>query len=813
MLAHIAVATAVSVAVAALVSPGLSGSIPRYELGQYTTRAVRAPFEYSVVDEAATRQRREEAARRSPPVLVLDRSVVTAIGGRLADVFGSMAEVFAEQDRARHAAEGGLEKLTRAQRAAREKRADAAAARFLQDHLATAWPAFEQAVGVAISPEERAALVHERFDAQVTAAAKALLENLYARPIVEDLAQIRDLVDGTAPTRDGPGRLTLRNRSGGGERTIADLSLLQDRSDAIRSLPDRAKTVLAAPLPQLRQVLVRIIGAQVRANVTPDAETTRARRAAAAEAVIPVSLNFHRNQMIIGEGQQVTHQTVIALDALRQRVRPAAYYQRVAGFAVLFLLLLLVFGSADLADVSSPPDGTRRFVYLAATFSATVLLFRLWLLVVDGLVALVPSLPPLGLVLLFPVASAAVLTALVLDRTSALLHLAAVAVTASVLSESGALLAGYLFVVGLVGTARIRACTDRRCVLRGGIVAGIAGLPGSVVLLLLAASGHPTAPVALGICAMGIAGGVLMGPAVVAASPIVEWAFGYSSNLTLLEMLSFEHPLLRRIMLEAPGTFQHSLAISILADASTEAIGGNSLLARVGALYHDAGKILHRDFFVENQAGENPHDHLSPQESARVLCTHVTDGVALVHRYGLGDRIALFVREHHGTSSMQYFVAKKSQERDAGGRGQTQRQQKGREPERHRRPSSGQGSLPAAGTARSREAGEVDLHAREEHQEDESQLRQQMQERVLVRDQSAAPQHDAGQDLADDDRKPKPLQTRKQQRHDQGQTDDDEQRREDLRRLHGNVGRCAARHCAVRQMRHSKRRSRGQGED
>jgi putative nucleotidyltransferase with HDIG domain len=109
-------------------------------------------------------------------------------------------------------------------------------------------------------------------------------------------------------------------------------------------------------------------------------------------------------------------------------------------------------------------------------------------------------------------------------------------------------------------------------------------------------------------------------------------------------------------MVETPGTFQHSLALSILADAAARAVGANALLARVGALYHDVGKTENPWFFVENQSGLNAHELLTPQESARVIRAHVTDGVRLVREHGLGERIADFVREHHGTTPIRYFL-------------------------------------------------------------------------------------------------------------------------------------------------------------
>jgi putative nucleotidyltransferase with HDIG domain len=136
-------------------------------------------------------------------------------------------------------------------------------------------------------------------------------------------------------------------------------------------------------------------------------------------------------------------------------------------------------------------------------------------------------------------------------------------------------------------------------------------------------------------------------------APLAEGLFGHITRLTMSEWLSYEHPLLRQLASTAPGTFQHSVNVGVLADAAAGAIGADPLLARVGGLYHDVGKMNAPEYFIENQHQQNPHDDLDPSESARILRAHVVDGVDLVQRHRMGQRLADFVREHHGTSQMR----------------------------------------------------------------------------------------------------------------------------------------------------------------
>jgi putative nucleotidyltransferase with HDIG domain len=145
-----------------------------------------------------------------------------------------------------------------------------------------------------------------------------------------------------------------------------------------------------------------------------------------------------------------------------------------------------------------------------------------------------------------------------------------------------------------------------------------------------------------------------------AASPMAERLFQQVTSLTILEALSYDHQLLRDLMTKAPGTFLHSTNVSLLTDAAARAINADALAVRVGALYHDVGKTAHPEFFIENQEhGEGAvvdEDALSAAERGRILASHVTDGVAMVLKHGLGERVAIFVREHHGTSRMRSLI-------------------------------------------------------------------------------------------------------------------------------------------------------------
>jgi cyclic-di-AMP phosphodiesterase PgpH len=137
---------------------------------------------------------------------------------------------------------------------------------------------------------------------------------------------------------------------------------------------------------------------------------------------------------------------------------------------------------------------------------------------------------------------------------------------------------------------------------------------------------------------------------------VFEKIFGLTSDLTFVELLDTNHPLLKELSVRAPGTFQHSLQVANITEAVLNRIGGNSLQAKVGALFHDIGKMLHPFYFIENLADHaNPHDNINYSESAEVIIRHVSDGVALAHEYNLPAEVIDYIRTHHGTTRVEFF--------------------------------------------------------------------------------------------------------------------------------------------------------------
>jgi putative nucleotidyltransferase with HDIG domain len=189
-----------------------------------------------------------------------------------------------------------------------------------------------------------------------------------------------------------------------------------------------------------------------------------------------------------------------------------------------------------------------------------------------------------------------------------------------------------------------------------------------MVVVLMVGAGYLAGAIAIGLAGAwstsetllrafwGMVNGFVSAGLTLLLLPAAEALTGITTDLTLLELLDPSRPLLRRLSGEAPGTFQHSIAMANLVEAACNRVGANGLLGRVGCYYHDIGKIKNPLYFVENQTRGNPHDRLDPLQSAQIIKAHVPDGLALADEANLPDVVAAFIPEHHGTTEITYFL-------------------------------------------------------------------------------------------------------------------------------------------------------------
>lgn len=407
-------------------------------------------------------------------------------------------------------------------------------------------------------------------------------------------------------------------------------------------LPDVIEAAVAvAPAERQREVRV-LLDRRLVATAAPNERLTEAARAGAAAAVPLRMQALEAGQTIVREGETLTDEHMRTLEAA------GLYSPRVDALSRTVLMML---GSLLLAALLAVP-GLYASERLATHLSPRQFQFLVGMtLVLLALQRFAFALSPsFVFILVVPL-----LVAVLVDETTALLWALWVALVTAVLVPATPLVTLVATAVASVAAvAGVRMITNRAGVFLAGVVGGVAGGLALIAMVLL--GGGLSAAAAATAFALFVAGGVLAGVLALGVLPLAESGFGFLTDFRLFELSSPSHPLLQRLLLEAPGSYQHSQIIANLVEQAVKAIGGNSLLARVGSLYHDVGKMRRPHFFVENQfSGENPHDTISPHLSYLIITSHVRDGVELLREYRLPRELEPFVLEHHGTSVLAYF--------------------------------------------------------------------------------------------------------------------------------------------------------------
>lgn len=215
----------------------------------------------------------------------------------------------------------------------------------------------------------------------------------------------------------------------------------------------------------------------------------------------------------------------------------------------------------------------------------------------------------------------------------------------------------YFFVTGTIAAYLINGNYDRKSF---AVVSLKIALLNILMVLILAMYNSDFNAGSIGISViLALVNAILTPMVTMGITPLIEFAFGYNTNMTLLELANLDRPLLKRLILEAPGTYHHSILVGSLAESAASEIGANPLVAKVGGYYHDIGKLNKPTYFIENiSRSQNKHDKLSPSMSSLILQAHVKDGVEMAKEYKLGKAIEDVIKQHHGTSIIRYFFEK-----------------------------------------------------------------------------------------------------------------------------------------------------------
>ncbi len=389
-------------------------------------------------------------------------------------------------------------------------------------------------------------------------------------------------------------------------------------------------------------VIVAITEDLIKPNSFPDEIRTEAERQAAAEAVKPSVVTFEQNELIIPAGQIIGPQELEAIQALGLQKPQFSWTQDFVAPTVLMLLITIIIGVYL----------GQHAVHILLDHRRLPLLALLLLFFIAAAKLIIPSVSPIPY--LYPIAALAMMVVILIDMQLAFILTTIMAFLAGyIIDQDPTVIVIYLVLSGWAGILALGRNQRVNNVLWAGVYVGIVN-----VAVILVFNFSPQIEVTrLGILLLaGLLNSIFAAGLALIGLFAIGSVAGITTSIQLTDLARPTHPLLRQLLLKAPGTYHHSLMVSNLSEQAADRIGADSLLVRVMAYYHDVGKMQRPYFFIENQPeGINVHEKLDPQISAQIIISHVKDGLNLAKKYRLPQLIRDGIAQHHGTSLVKYF--------------------------------------------------------------------------------------------------------------------------------------------------------------
>lgn len=588
----------------------LPGSGVELQPGQIAREEITAPFDFDVLksnDELAAE--RESAAGGVLPVFTFDEGAHTASRKRLGDFVTRIYHI-------REGEESARQKL---------------------DLLGQ--------VGVALSDSTREILLDAPASATVEELAREILFSAHERGVLR--------------TRGTPGlspdETVMLVR--GGEEAMVRIGQFVPRADIRETIRQEARASLDDPAAA--NAVMEITIPFVSENVRYDASETERRRSEARAAISEFTgRDLKKDEVIVERGERITQEHITILESMAWKRNELLKLE--SGPKRLLPPLGRALEGALLLGAFLLYISVRRRSLLSDARC------QLLLLVLIAIVMMAAAgVAPAGEAaqFLIPIAVLAMLASMLFDFGFAIVASFFTVILASIYTGFGIPFALISLVVGVVAAHSVRRVRQREDFYWSAIKV-VGAYAAAIILADMSRAELEVATLTR--CGWGGLNAIVSMGIVVVALPLFERGFKVTTDITLLELADMNNPLLRKMAMTAPGSYHHSIVVGNLAEAAAEAIGANGLLARVGSYYHDIGKLVSPGYFVENQRGltpaESKHAGIRPKVSSLVIRAHIRDGVELARKEGLPEPLIDIIREHHGTSVMEYFYNKAVEE-------------------------------------------------------------------------------------------------------------------------------------------------------
>ena len=512
---------------------------------------------------------------------------------------------------------------------------------------------FETELGISVSDGAYAILEKQAFDETVA----ALINDILAKILGTGVVSNKEIL-----LRRADKGILLRVVGSNTEKPVFNLEPFYGLDQAKSMVRIIGQPYLKELDYTLRNLIVDFIQLLIQPNITLNRSETEARKDYAAAEIKPILYQIKAGEMLLREGERVTNVQLLKLRALQDQTHSTQLWARSAGTSLLILCLLMTtYALHARHHTPGGQDHNKTLFFLATVF----LLFLFFAKISFLLARSIAVSEPFGIThdsisYGIPLAAGAMSVCLFLGLDWAIAFSVVIAVFVAVVFHNRFEIFVYFLINSTMAAYWLQNCRERKAFIRAGARLGMLNV--FLVTALELYGGEVVGIRLLWDWAFAFMGGIGAGIVTAGIAPLLELTFDYTTDIKLLELANLDRPILRRLMIEAPGTYHHSVIVGSMVEAAATAIGANSLLAKVCGYYHDIGKIRKPLYFIENQIdGKNKHDKLAPSMSALILIAHVKEGVEIAKKNKLGQAITDTIRQHHGTSLISYFLEKAKQ--------------------------------------------------------------------------------------------------------------------------------------------------------
>ncbi|OQY00484.1 MAG: HD family phosphohydrolase [Desulfobacteraceae bacterium 4572_130] len=443
------------------------------------------------------------------------------------------------------------------------------------------------------------------------------------------------------------------------ETIITNLKIFHDPNQAKTMVRIVGNPILKGVDYSIRNVIVELCQNLLQPNITINKNETEKRIKQAKLKIKPVLYKIKAGEMLLREGERVDEIKLIKLKAMKNQFKEKNLFMAQIGTGfIIFFLLLVIYIILFKEHKNLQRHHNKNIIFISSILILFVLIAKFTLPIV-GSVNLYMPIKNLSVLTItgLPLSAGAMLVCLFLGFDIAIYFSLVLSIFATLIFSSSIEIFIFFFLSSIIAAFWTKDCKERKGFIAAGLKLAI--FNSALVFSLSIYSEQIQFSIILKNFIFAFSGGIIAGIITAGLTPIIEILFDYTTDIKFLELANLDQPIMKRLMIEAPGTYNHSLIVANLAEAAASAIDASTLKTKVCAFYHDIGKLNKPLYFIENQTdGKNRHDKLSPSISALILIEHIKKGVEIARANRLGMEIIDTIKQHHGTSLIKYFYNK-----------------------------------------------------------------------------------------------------------------------------------------------------------